>query len=64
MATHDPERFEQAAKLEAKLEAKRGTLGKDRVFLTRRLVPLREAVLPSNQLKLPLDDECTGYCWT
>ncbi len=63
MAAEEPELFERAAKLEAKLEAKRGDMGKDSIFLTRTLKPLSEAVLPSEQLSL-FDDDCTGYCWT
>ena len=64
MATKDPERFEMAAKLEAKLEAKRGTFGKDSVYLTDRLKPLQEAIVAVDQLSLFGDEECSGYCWT
>lgn len=63
MAKENPEQFELAAKLEAKLEAKRGTLNKDSVYLTRTLKPLREAVLPDEQQHL-FDMDCSGYCWT
>lgn len=63
MAKENPEQFDLAAKLEAKLEAKRGTLGKDSVYLTRTLKPLKEAILPDEQLNL-FDSDCSGYCWT
>lgn len=60
MAANDPDRFALACEL----EAKRGVLGKDRVYLTGALRPLAEAILPNDQLKLPLLEECSGYCWS
>jgi len=66
MAAKDPATFAKACELETKLETKRGTFGKDKVYMTDGLRPLSEAVLPNAQLKLNLgdDEECTGYCWT
>lgn len=66
----DPELFEKAAQLEDKLHERRDNRGMKRVFLTRKGVPLREAVAEAGPtLFNTLDgvfneggcDE--GYCW-
>jgi hypothetical protein len=58
-----PELWEQACQLDELLAARRAELGKDRVYFTRRAVPLRETT--DNQMMLDLDDGCeSGYCMT
>jgi len=64
MLTDDPERFNAAVELELELQLQRKLLGKDTVYLSNALKPLNEAIVADGQLKLPLEDECSGYCWT
>jgi hypothetical protein len=47
MRRDDPELFEAAAELEAKLNARRVQLGRDPVYLTRFGKPIREAIQPA-----------------
>jgi hypothetical protein len=70
MRRDEPELFERSAALEDLLNARRDTLGKDHVYLTRFGVPLRDAIGEA-QTMLPLFDvspdteSCDeGYCWT
>jgi hypothetical protein len=71
MRRDEPELFEKAAQLEEHLNAVRDRIGKDHVYLTDKLRPLREAI-PAAQDMLPLFDESPdtvtgcdeGYCWT
>lgn len=65
MKHKNPEMFARACELEAKLEAKRGALGKDKLYLSPWLMPLSEAVTNDRQLSIfGEDEECSGYCWT
>ncbi|MDI3418009.1 adenine nucleotide alpha hydrolase family protein [Streptomyces luteolus] len=64
----EPDLFAQAAELEAALIERRISLGRDAAYLTRRGVPLDEAI-PQDTAPLPLaDDEdadCdSGWCMT
>lgn len=64
MARDEPELFAKACQLEDTLNARRGGLGKDRVYLTRFGRPLRELVAGGTQLQLIPDvawDEDEGY---
>lgn len=68
MARDEPELFEKSAQLEDLLNARRVTLGKDSVYLTRFNAPLRDAI-SANQDLLPFtdlgDDGCdNGACFT
>lgn len=67
MRRDEPELFFKAAELEATLIARRKTLGKDPVYLTRFAKPLTEAIDEAQDM-LPLSpdtDTCDeGYCWT
>jgi len=60
---NEPELFERSAKLEETLNQRRAKLGKDPVWLTSRLIPLREAVTENGQLDMfaPACD-IGGYC--
>lgn len=63
-----PELFERSVLLEDTLNARRGELGKDPVYLTRFGIPLRDAI-DTDQPLLPwaddADGQCdSGYCWT
>jgi hypothetical protein len=65
LARETPDLFEKSCQLEDTLNARRDTLGKDHVFLTRFGVPLRQAIaldqdtLPAD----PADGECgSGWC--
>lgn len=66
MRRDEPELFEKAASLEDTLNARRGVLGKDPVYLTRFGMPIREAIARDDQQLLPLiDDGCDGgWCHT
>lgn len=64
LANDEPELFDKACELEAKLEAKRGGLGKDRLYLTDKCMPLADVVAADGQLDLFEAEECSGYCWT
>jgi hypothetical protein len=68
MRRDEPELFWKAADLEATLIARRATLGKDPVYLTRFAKPLPEAIAEAQDM-LPIFgadmDTCDeGYCWT
>lgn len=67
MRRDEPELFWKAADLEATLIARRASLGKDPVYLTRFAKPLAEAIGEAQDM-LPLSpdtDTCDeGYCWT
>lgn len=66
MRRNNPEMFERAVQLEQTINRKRGTLGKDGVFLCSKGVPLSDAV--PQQLGLFDDDGAdfcdAGYCHT
>jgi hypothetical protein len=64
MSENDPALFKRACELEAKLNAKRTTLGRDVIYLTDAGCPLAEMVSPHKQLSMFEDEECSGYCWT
>ena len=68
MARDEPELFEKSAQLEDTLNRRRTKLGKDRVYLTRFAMPLREVFAGTeNQGLLPLADNpgCDGgWCHT
>ena len=65
-ATHEPELFAKSVHLEDTLNARRGVLGKDPVYLTRHGRPLIEVVTDQLALgTLPGMDSCdSGYCFT
>lgn len=70
MHHNNPELFEKACELEAKLEAKRNTLGRDVVYINPWLRPLAECVTDDRQLAISFMDVdesesvCGGSCWT
>lgn len=58
-----PDLFEKSCQLEATLNERRVTLGKDEVWLTRHAQPLADVV--DDQLQLDGLDGCdSGYCMT
>jgi hypothetical protein len=68
MRRDEPELFWKAADLEATLNQRRDTLGKDHVYLTRFAKPLPEAIAEAQDM-LPgfgadMDTCDEGYCWT
>lgn len=64
MKEHEPELFERAVALERLKNDHRHALGKDSVWLTRKLMPLDQAVA-GTQHELDFDDACeSGYCLT
>lgn len=68
MARDEPDLFDRSVLLERTLNARRGALGKDPVFLTRFNAPLDEAVHAAQDM-LPMADDgevtCdNGACWT
>jgi hypothetical protein len=64
MKREEPDLFARAVALEARLNDKRGALGKDRVWLSSALRPLDEALAGGTQLTM--DDAMavceSGYC--
>jgi hypothetical protein len=64
MRTDHPDQFERACELEETLNAKRAGIGRDPVFLSSTLIPLRRATPDSDAL--PFDDPgCdSGWCMT
>lgn len=62
----EPDLFAKSVALEALLNERRAMLGKDPMWLTRKLVPLMEATSPHRQLPMftdEQDDACeSGYC--
>lgn len=66
LAREHPDLYEKSIQLEDTLNARRDTLGKDHVFLTRFGIPLRDAIDTDQEL-LPLVDDgsCdSGWCFT
>lgn len=65
MRQNDPELFQKACALEAYINEKRTTgLQKDKVWLTRKLIPLAKATSALTQESLFEDDICeSGYCF-
>lgn len=61
----DPDDFDRACELEDTLNARRDSLGKDHVWLTRHAIPLRQA-FADDQLTLDLGTgDCeSGWCMT
>jgi hypothetical protein len=66
LRTDDPAMFERAAGLEDTLNAKRAGLGRDPVWLSGALIPLRDAVRDMDALfPDPAAGECdSGWCMT
>ena len=69
MRRDEPELFWKSADLEATLIARRKTLGKDPVYLTRFAKPLAEAIPEAQDMlpgfEMPGGEGCdSGYCWT
>ncbi len=67
MRRDEPALFDQAVALEATLNARRMTLGKDAVYLTRFAKPLNEAVAAEQDgldFGGPGETCDEGYCWT
>lgn len=59
----EPELFERSAQLEETINARRAVLGKGSVWLTGRLIPLREAVTENGQMDLFAPScDIGGYC--
>jgi hypothetical protein len=67
MRREDPDLFEKAAELEDMLNEKRAALGRDELYLSSKLRPLRE-IVPQQPLLFEMEDETndcgSGYCWT
>ncbi len=65
MRQNEPELFQRACNLEAYINEKRTTgLQKDKVWLTRKLIPLAKATTDLTQDSLFEDDMCeSGYCF-
>lgn len=66
MRRDQPELFQRACDLEEYINEKRTKgLQKDKVWLTRKLIPLAKATTSNVQPSLFEDDICeSGYCWT
>jgi hypothetical protein len=63
MRQEEPEQFKKACKLEALLNERREALGRDKVWFTRKLIPLAQATTPLEQTTFFNDDVCeSGYC--
>lgn len=64
MRREHPDRFESASALEQKLNERRAAIGKDRVYLTYRAVPLAQAVGEYDQMDLFDEVSCdiAGHC--
>lgn len=59
-----PDLFEKAVRLEIFINEKRERLGKDKVWLSRKLKPLDKATTDFKQLDMFDDDFCdSGYCF-
>jgi hypothetical protein len=66
MRRDEPELFEKSAQLEDILHEKADKFGHKRAYMTRKLIPLREAVMEATpSLFQPFNDgECdSGVCW-
>jgi len=60
---NEPDLFERSAQLEETLNERRAKLGKDPVWLTSRLIPLREAVTENGQMDMFAPScDIGGYC--
>lgn len=60
-----PDLFDKACELEETLTARRATLGKDAVFLTRHGIPLAQVFINDDQQTFDGMDGCdSGYCFT
>lgn len=58
-----PDLFERTAKLEDTLNERRAMLGKDQVYMTSRLIPLREAIIDDGQMDMFAPScDIGGYC--
>jgi len=63
MRQEQPELFQKACELEALLNERRETLGRDKVWFTRKLKPLTQVTTDYIQDSLFADDTCeSGYC--
>jgi hypothetical protein len=63
MREHQPEQFKKAVDLEQTINNRRANLGKDRVWLSRKLKPLPMATTDMHQMSFE-DDFCdSGYCF-
>lgn len=62
MATDEPELFQRAVGFEQDINAKREWLGKDPVYLCGTLKPLDQSF--NSPEVAPLEDDCSGHCWT
>lgn len=61
----DPDLFERAADLERTLSERSETLGRGKVFLTDRLIPLRQAIGDQTVMDFEAGDTCeSGFCMT
>lgn len=63
MREKQPEQFWKAAEIEQKLNERRVSLGKDKVWLTSKRIPL--AMITTDMIQGNLfeeDDECSGHC--
>lgn len=64
MKDDEPELFDRAVALEAMLNERRAILGHAPVWLSRRLIPLDQAI-SGNQAEMVIDNACeSGYCHT
>lgn len=64
MKDNEPELFDKAVALERMLNDRAVMIGNDPVWLTRRLIPLDQAI-SGNQSEMTFDDNCeSGYCHT
>lgn len=65
MRNNQPDLFEKAVKLEELINKRRENLGKDHVWLSRKLKPLDKATTDLEQNSLFEDDFCeSGFCMT
>jgi hypothetical protein len=65
MRTNEPDLFQKACDLEELINKRRAMLGKDPVWLTRKLKPLAQVTTQLEQASLFDDVGCdSGYCWT
>ncbi len=60
-----PDLFEKSCQIEEQINKKRGTTGRDSVYLHKSLVPLRQAVGDQMSMFSDESDSCeSGYCMT
>jgi len=61
--SESPDLFERTAQLEDTLNERRAMLGKDRVYMTSRLIPLRLAIVDDGQMDMFAPScDIGGYC--